>query len=62
MNRPLWPNLTKTTKVKRDLDELSRRYLVSIIRSQMTLRETYNTAPLLAPAHELSRRIKILNA
>eukprot|EP00116_Pleurobrachia_bachei_P005062 sb/3465324/ len=62
VNRPLWPNLTKTTKVKRDLDELSRRYLVAIIRSQMTLRETYNTAPLLAPAHELSRRIKILNA
>ncbi|XP_063686817.1 uncharacterized protein LOC134820379 [Bolinopsis microptera] len=60
--RPLWPNLTKTNAVKRDIDETTRKYLVSIIRANLTLQETYNTIPLLAPAHELSRRIKILNA
>ncbi|KAL5250534.1 hypothetical protein ACHWQZ_G016316 [Mnemiopsis leidyi] len=60
--RPLWPNLTKTTALKRDIDETTRKYLVSIIRANLTLQETYNTIPLLAPAHELSRRIKILNA
>lgn len=62
VKKPLWPNLTKTNELKRDLDEITRKYLVAIIRSQILLKETYNTMPLLAPAHELSRRIRILNA
>ena len=38
------------------------RYLVAILRSRNLLKQTYSVPALLAPAHEISRRIKILNA
>lgn len=59
-SKPLWPSLFQPGSSH--LDEHTARYMCAILRGRKLLELTYHMAPTLAPAHELSRHIQIINA
>ncbi|XP_062510031.1 uncharacterized protein LOC134186129 [Corticium candelabrum] len=59
-SKPLWPSLFQPGA--NGLDENTARYMCAILRGRKLLEVCYHTAPMLAPSHELSRQIQIINA
>lgn len=59
-SKPLWPSLFQPRS--KCLDENTSRYMRAILRGRKLLEVTYHMAPMLTPAHELSRHIQIINA
>ena len=59
-SKPLWPSLFQPGSSR--LDENTSRYMRAILRGRKLLEVSYHMAPMLTPAHELSRHIQIINA
>eukprot|EP00118_Oscarella_pearsei_P026694 m.310298 g.310298 ORF g.310298 m.310298 type:complete len:639 (+) comp50751_c0_seq1:45-1961(+) len=57
---PLWPSLAHPKSG--NLDANTTRYMKGILRGRRLLEISYSVAPMLAPAHELSHHIQVINA